>query len=30
LHIYNLALSSGLFTELPITRTLGLLKRTQA
>ncbi|HOO89561.1 MAG TPA: class I SAM-dependent methyltransferase [Syntrophales bacterium] len=26
-HIYNLALASGLFTELPMTDTLGVLKK---
>ena len=26
-HIYNLALASGLFQELPMTKTLGVLKR---
>ena len=26
-HIYNLAIASGLFHELPMTRTLGVLKR---
>jgi len=26
-HIYNLALASGLFTELPMINTLGILKR---
>jgi len=26
-HVYNLAVASGLFQELPMTRTLGVLKR---
>jgi hypothetical protein len=29
-HIYTLALSSGLFFELPMTRTLGVLRRSQS
>jgi len=28
-HIYNLALASGLFTELPMINTLGILKRKE-
>jgi len=28
-HIYNLALASGLFTELPMIDTLGILKRKE-
>jgi len=28
-HIYNLALASGLFTELPMISTLGILKRKE-